>query len=207
MKTNVIGVIIVFILGTVCSVNLLAQGNDKVSEIRKVGAFSSIEVTSVATVYFTQSDTYSLKIEGKEKYVKGTTSKVENGHLEIDFKEKGKQFRNRKTDVKIYLSAPNLKEVSFTGVGSFNCESPLNLDDVEFEVEGVGKLYVKDLTCKKLKVNLEGVGEADVHVNCDYLSATLDGIGQVTLSGRAGKANISKSGIGSVNTRHLKVGR
>ena len=39
----------------------------KVSEVRKVDAFSSIEITSVGTIYFTQSDTYSFKIEGRMK--------------------------------------------------------------------------------------------------------------------------------------------
>ena len=35
-------------------------------------AFSSIEITSVGTIHFTQSDTYSFRIEGREKYVKNT---------------------------------------------------------------------------------------------------------------------------------------
>ncbi len=186
-----------------------AAGNGKdvkVSEVRKVEAFSSIDVTSVATVYFTQSNSYSLKIEGKEEYVKNTSSSVKNGRLVIGFKDK-KQTRNRKDGVTIYLSAPDLKEVEFTGVGSFNCKESLKLNDVKFQVEGVGKLKVEDLSCRSLKVGLEGVGSAEVHVTCDYLSAKLDGVGHVTLSGTARQADISKDGIGSVNTRDLKVGK
>lgn len=188
---------------------LYAAGNEKnenVSEVRKVEAFSSIEVTSVATIYFTQSNTYSFKIEGLEEYVKTTTSVVKNGCLVIGVKE-GDKNRNRKKGVTIYLSAPDLKEMEFTGVGSFNCDTPLKLDEVKFQVEGVGKVNVKDLTCRSLKVGLEGVGNADIRVNCDYLSANLDGVGHVTLSGTAGKADISKGGVGSVNTRNLKIGR
>lgn len=187
---------------------LYAAGNEKnenVSEVRKVEAFSSIEVTSVATIYFTQSNTYSFKIEGLEKYVKTTTSVVKDGCLVIGFKNNNE--RNRNKGVTIYLSAPDLKEVEFTGVGSFNCDKPLKLDDVKFQVEGVGKVNVKDLKCRSLKVGLEGVGKANIHVNCDYLSAHLDGVGHVTLSGTAGKADISKDGVGGVNTRNLKVGR
>ena len=183
-----------------------SNGKDEnVSEVRKVEAFSSIEVTSVATIYFTQSNTYSFKIEGPEKYVKTTTSAVKDGCLVIGFKDNNE--RNRNKGVTIYLSAPDLKKMEFTGVGSFNCDAPLKLDDVKFQVEGVGKVNVKDLTCHSLKVNLEGVGKADIHVNCDYLSAHLDGVGHVTLSGTAGKADISKDGVGGVNTRDLKIGR
>ncbi|MCD8092020.1 MAG: DUF2807 domain-containing protein [Bacteroides sp.] len=205
MKSLVITLSLLFaaVAGTVYAAN----GDAKVSEVRKVSAFSSVEVTSVATVYFTQSDTYSLKIEGKEKYVTTTSTEVKDDCLVIGFKDGDKKTRNRNDGVTIYLSAPDLKEVEFTGVGSFNCETPLKLDDVTFEVEGVGKLNIDDLTCNNLKVQLEGVGKANIHVHCDYLSASLDGVGHVTLSGEAGHADISKSGIGGVNTSNLKVGR
>ena len=82
----------------------------------------------------------------------------------------------------------------------------MKLSDVKFEVEGVGKVNVEDLTCNSLVVKMEGVGKADIHVNCDRLRASMEGVGSVTLSGRAGQADISKGGIGGVNTRNLKVG-
>ena len=180
----------------------------KVSEVRKVDAFSSIEITSVGTIYFTQSDTYSFKIEGKEKHVKNTETTVKDGCLLIGFKDrKNKSMRNQKDGVTIWISAPDLKKVEFTGVGEFNCEKPLKLDEVSFEVKGVGEVNVSDLTCDELKVTLRGVGSADIHVVCDYLTARMSGVGDVTLSGTAGHADISKGGIGGVNTCNLKVGR
>lgn len=75
------------------------------------------------------------------------------------------------------------------------------------EVKGVGEVNVSDLTCDELKVALRGVGSADIHVVCDYLTARMSGVGDVTLSGTAGHADISKGGIGGVNTCNLKVGR
>lgn len=206
MKTLLITLSLIFagMTGTVYA----ADGDAKVSEVRKVDAFSSVEVTSVATIYFTQSDTYSFKIEGKEKYVKRTETTVKNGCLYIGFKDKGeKSMRNKKDGVTIYLSAPDLKEVNLIGVGSFNCKERLNLDEVEFLLKGVGEVNVSDLICDKLGVGLYGVGSADIHVVCDYLSARMSGIGEVTLSGTARSADISKGGIGSVNTKKLKVGR
>jgi len=176
-----------------------------VSEVRKVEAFSSIRITSVGTVYFTQSDSYSLQIEGREKYVKNTESTVKDGHLTIGFKDK--KVRNQNDGVTIRLSAPDLKMVEFIGVGEFNCEEPLKLDKLEFEVKGVGDVHVKDLTCRDLRVALRGVGSADIHVVCDYLSAKVGGVGEITLSGTAGHADISKGGIGEVNTDNLKIGR
>ena len=207
MKTNIVGVIIALVLAFVGMLNVCAQ-DVKVSEVRKVDAFSSIEVTSVGTIHFTQSDTYSFKIEGKEKYVKNTETTVKDGRLLIGFKDKkNKRMRNQKDGVVIWISAPDLKKVEFTGVGEFKCEKSLKLDEVSFEVKGVGEVHVSDLTCNELKVALRGVGSADIHVACDYLSAKMSGVGDVTLSGTAGHADISKGGIGGVNTDNLKIGR
>ncbi|WP_373735674.1 GIN domain-containing protein [Bacteroides heparinolyticus] len=206
MKTNIIGVINALVLAFAGAAAAWAQ-NEKVSEVRKVDAFSSIEIHSVGTVCFTQSDACSLKLEGKEKYVKGMTTTVKNGRLVVSFKHNGGKNRNIKEGVTIYLSAPDLKQVDFSGVGRFSCEEALKLDDVVFRIDGVGNLDVKDLTCNTLKVKLNGVGRASVNVKCDYLSAKVDGVGSVTLTGTAGSADISKGGIGSVNTRGLKIGR
>ena len=75
-------------------------------------------------------------------------------------------MRNQKDGVTIWISAPDLKKVEFTGVGEFNCEKPLKLDEVSFEAKGVGEVNVSDLTCDELKVTLRGVGSADIHVVC-----------------------------------------
>ena len=202
MRTDVAGVIIALVLAFAGMLSVCAQ-DVKVSEVRKVDAFSSIEITSVGTIHFTQSDTYSFRIEGREKYVKNTETTVKDGRLLIGFKDKkNKSRRNQKDGVTIWISAPDLKEVEFTGVGEFNCEKPLKLDEVSFEVKGVGEVNVADLTCNVLKVALRGVGSADIH-----LSAQMGGVGSVTLSGSAGRADISKGGIGGVNTDNLKIGR
>ena len=59
MKTLLITLTFLFaaIANTVYAAN---DKNSEVSEVRKVEAFSSINMTSVATVHFIQSDTYSL---------------------------------------------------------------------------------------------------------------------------------------------------
>lgn len=51
MKTNIVGIIIALILTFVGMLSVYAQ-DTKVSEVRKVDAFSSIEITSVGTILF-----------------------------------------------------------------------------------------------------------------------------------------------------------
>ncbi len=183
-----------------------AKDDGHVTQTRKVGDFTRIEVTSVGQIYFTQSPKVSFRIEGKEKYVKNTTSEVSGGVLEIGFKDKNGNRKGNKNGVDIYITSPTLESVEFQGVGSFNCKETLKADDIRFDIEGVGSLDVRDLQCKTLTLRLQGVGEADVEVQADHVDASMNGVGSVTLSGKTRTADIDKSGIGSLNTRRLEVG-
>lgn len=199
-----VGLVMVFLCATCISAK--GSSDDKVSETRSVSAFHSIEVESVAEVYFTQSDTYSLRVEGEKKWVNQTKCTVKDGVLLITWAEKGKKTTKNVNGLSIYISAPDLQKVIFEGVGSFNCKSRLSLKDVKFDIQGVGSLNVADLHARNVKITLEGVGNGELTVDCDRLDASVEGVGSLTLSGKARSAHISKDGIGSVSTRRLKVG-
>lgn len=203
MKTNIIGIIVALVLAFAGAAGALAQ-NEQVSEVRKVDDFSSIRITSVANVIFTQGDDCSLRLEGKEKWVKLTTTEVKNGYLVISFKKGEKSVKNI-NGLKLYVTAPTLEAVELTGVGSLECKEPLKLDDFTLRINGVGSAEVADLTCHRFTVSLNGVGDADVNVDCDYLKARMGGVGSLELRGSAGEADVSRSGIGSLNTKRLKI--
>ena len=179
--------------------------DERVNEVRKVDDFSSIRIKAVANVEFTQGDKYSLRLEGKEKWVKLTTTEVKDGCLIIDFKRGEKRSVKNINGLKLYVTAPTLEEVELTGVGSLECKEPLKLDDFTLRISGVGSAEVADLTCRRFTVSLNGVGDAEVNVDCDYLKARMGGVGSLELRGSADEADISRSGIGSVNTKRLKI--
>ena len=203
MKTNIIGIIVALVLAFAGAAGALAQ-NEQVSEVRKVDDFSSIRITSVANVIFTQGDDCSLRLEGKEKWVKLTTTEVKNGYLVISFKKGEKSVKNI-NGLKLYVTAPTLEAVELTGVGNLECKEPLKLDDFTLCINGVGSAEVADLTCHRFTVSLNGVGDAEVNVDCDYLKARMGGVGNLELRGSAGEADVSRSGIGSLNTKRLKI--
>ena len=182
-----------------------AKDNDRITQTRKVADFTRVEFTAVGQVYFTQSSKVTFRIEGKEKHVKNTTSEVRNGVLKIGYKDNNRNRKVSKNGVTIYLTAPTLEGVEFTGVGSFNCKETLKVDDIRFDVEGVGSLDVRDLQCETLTLRLNGVGNADVEVHADHVDASMEGVGSVTLRGKTRTAELEKSGIGSLNTRKLEI--
>lgn len=195
---------IALLLAFAGAIGALAQ-DERVNEVRKVDDFSSIRIKAVANVEFTQGDKYSLRLEGKEKWVKLTTTEVKDGCLIIDFKRGEKRSVKNINGLKLYVTAPTLEEVELTGVGSLECKEPLKLDDFTLRISGVGSAEVADLTCRRFTVSLNGVGDAEVNVDCDYLKARMGGVGSLELRGNADEADISRSGIGSVNTKRLKI--
>ena len=165
---------IALVLAFAAAVGAWAQ-DEKVSEVRKVNGFSSIKITSVANVIFTQGDDCSLRLEGKEKWVKLTTTEVKGGCLIIAFKKGEKRSVKNIDGLKLYVTAPTLEAVELTGVGSLECKEPLKLDDFTLRINGVGSAEVADLTCRRFTVSLNGVGDAEVNVDCDYLKARMGG--------------------------------
>lgn len=186
-----------------CFTSCMASKKTAVEE-RETENFSSIKMDGVAGVYFTQDSKCSIRIEGEEEDVKNTQITVKNGTLYIE--TQSKKGRNQK-GTKIYLTAPDLDELSFDGVGSFRCEKTLKVDDIRIDVDGVGAVEVEDLKCETLRLSIDGVGKTDVHVTCRDLRADLDGVGKVVLSGSADHARISKDGVGKCDTSNLKIGK
>ena len=123
MKTNIIGIMIALVLAFAAAVGAWAQ-DGKVSEVRKVDDFSSIKITSVANVIFTQGDRYSLRLEGKEKWVKLTTTEVKGGCLIIAFKKGEKRSVKNIDGLKLYVTAPTLEEIldALEDLGAVFCE-------------------------------------------------------------------------------------
>ena len=73
-------------------------------EKRNVSQFDKISAGRAIQVYFTQSNSYSLKIEGDVDKIKKVTTQVENKVLKISLE---KNYNPKgKLDIKVYVSAP-----------------------------------------------------------------------------------------------------
>ena len=187
--------------------NLFAQSNAQVTKTYKVDSFQSIELNAVGTIYLTQSDTYSLKIEGAEGEVNKLQIKQSDGKLTIQNQDSEKQFKkNKENMLTIHLTTPQLKSLDFYGVGKLELLNQWTLEQFKINFTGVGVLEIKKLKCQTLDVNITGVGKGDVCVECEKLKASVDGIGGLTLSGKAKSASLSKSNfLGFLDTDKLKV--
>ena len=199
-KNSIIGLMLIGLVALMPQLSIQAQ---EVSKEFKVDNFHNLDLTTVGSVYFTQASKCSVKIDGKKANVDKIQVYVENGTLCIEPKEEN--LKGKKDGVNIYITAPTLEDLVFCGVGALYCEEELKVSDFKCALEGVGKIYILNLKCKKLKAEVEGVGKADIHVECQEINAEINGIGSLTLSGKTKKATIDKDGIGVVDTHNLKI--
>ena len=186
------------------SLNACMAKDIETSETRNLSGYTSIHIDGVATVCFTQSDTYSCRIEGKAKELARLTTTVENGILTIGQRIDHKREQNIQ-GATLYLSAPTLDEVEIDGVGTFECEEPLKAEDIRFEIDGVGTIKIADLHCQTVQIDIDGVGKGNVNVYCDKLKARADGVSSLKLSGKARSADIKDGFLSKINDRRLKV--
>lgn len=204
-KKNIIGLILISLMSLTPQLSIQAQ---EISKEFRVKAFHNLDLITVGSVYFKQDKRCSVKIEGEKKNVDLYDVYVEENTLCIEPKDKVIANKNEESKkVTIYITAPSLKELEFCGVGKLYCNEALKLDDFKCIMQGVGKIYIRNLTCKTLETEIEGVGKAEIRVKCQHLKAEVDGIGSLTLSGTTDKAEIERDGIGIIDTDDLKIGK
>ena len=166
-----------------------------------MGEFSAINLQSVGNIVFTQSDTYSCRMEGPFEYVDKTKVTVKGETLVIEYKQKNvKNVKN----LTFYITAPDLNNVKIDGVGNFNARESLKLKNITFKLDGVGNCEVKNLRCDEVKLIVDGVGNMEMNVNCNTVKAKVDGVGNITLSGKADRASLKRDGVGRINHKKLK---
>jgi len=177
---------------------------ERITEKRNVSGFSSLEIESVGRVYFTQASDFSCTIEGEKEHVKNITTSVEGNTLKIGYHKK---LKNNKNGTIIRISAPDLKQLDFSGVGSFNIDGKVDVQDLDVDFRGVGEFKVNDLQCRKAEFDLNGIGEVTVNLNCEEVRADVNGIGAATFTGTARIASFHRGGIGKLNTEGMKIGK
>ena len=180
--TKNIFIVAIAVLLSVAFCSLSAQN---VSKDYNVDEFSAINLQSVGNIIFTQSAGCSCRLEGPSEFVEKTRVTVKNGTLVISYKDRN--ARNIKNLI-CYITAPDLSKVK----------------NIAFELDGVGNCNVKSLYCDELKLDVDGVGNMKLNVDCSTIKAKVDGVGNITVSGKADAAFFKRDGVGKINSKNLK---
>lgn len=177
----------------------------------KAKAFKKIDIEVVADVYYTQNDGDKCDVRldfsdiKDEKVAQLLKEKVkvlyreEGVEVVLDGKIRNVGNMNSGNRLKIYITSPDIVEVSMAGVGSFHADA-INTDVIKVDNEGVGSVNVKSLLANKCNIDNEGVGSVRMEkVKADRLDIDNEGVGSVKIAKyEGGKVYITNEGVGSV---------
>jgi len=158
-----------------------------ISRNYKVTEFSGIDISTVGDVYYTQSTDGETKLEiyGPDNIIELIEVSIENNTLYLSMEKKNRVKNVKK--MKIMITTPDLKDITFNGVGNVNIENGLTTTTLNIGHHGVGDINIKGLSANELSTNSTGVGNA-------------------RLSGEVSRAILNSRGVGNIDADELKAG-
>ncbi len=213
-KTNGIGLAMVLLaasmLMTACGNGVLSLKNldddTKVTEYRGLKNYEKIEINGSPQVFYTQADSFSLRVVGTEAAVdnfitevSGQTLKLRNrgkmGVVNISFSDDD--------DVEVYVTSPDLTSVCLNGSGDFSSSQKIDTDHLELILHGSGDMEVKDVICDGCHVELVGSGDVGIdRLEAKDVSAVLIGSGDVGMTlYQVNSTKLALKGSGDMDVR------
>lgn len=161
----------IFITGLFAFPALLINAQNQLE--RSITPFTKINVSGVAKVIYTPSDTLRLKLTGDNKHFENVETRVENNTLFVDMKG-----NNNEDKVIVMIHNQHLNDVECSGASSFRTMNALKEDSLHIGVSGAANASVK------AEVRAASVAESGAG------SLSLSGSGTTLLAELSGAANL-----------------
>jgi len=157
------------------------RGNGVITkESREIYSFNRVEIDGVVNVIFLQGTEEKVVVEADENLQPYIHVYTAGNKLIIDTDDdKNYKF----TENNIYITFKDVEVINHNGVGSI-----IN--------EGIVK-------CIDLALNNNGVGQINLHLECEKLSARQKGVGSLKLKGSSNFLDLENSGVGQVNSTEM----
>lgn len=155
------------------------ENGPRVEQPRPLKGFDKIEVYGSPSVYFFQSDVFSVNVKGPEDKVDNIVTTVEGGTLTIRNKGKIGMFNfsiGDMGDVSVHVGSPDLTSVSLNGSGDFVCKGNLDTDHLRISLRGSGDITFDKIICDDCVTELVGSGDIMLK-RLDALSSEISLIG------------------------------
>ncbi|PSR53735.1 hypothetical protein AHMF7605_09460 [Adhaeribacter arboris] len=193
LNLTFLGVATLFLI-TSCEDEFLRGHGDVVSRNRPVGTFNAVSAGGEFEIFLTQGPTKDVLLEGQENVLSELSTEVRNNKLIIKY---DKKHVKTSKPVRIYITTPELTEVSVSGANSVRSLTDWQVDDFDLEASGNTDIH---LTLKGAQtIDTELSGSADIELNGDavYHDIDISGSGNVKAFDLITKeADIEVSGSG-----------
>ena len=208
----------VLLLSTSCVHQTFGLSGDIVTEYRPLKGFEKIEISGSPNVYYTQADSFSVKVKGSKDGLENILTDVNEGTLSI--RNRGKMgivniVIHDEDQAEIYVTSPDLVSVRLSGSGDFTSEKRVDTDQMDIVLRGSGDIALVgsgdiDLDLWHVlstRLSLKGSGDinADFNEGCQAVDCELRGSGDITLSGVVSRFSKHETGSGDVNVGELQM--
>lgn len=172
------------------------------SEVREVGAFTGLEISSGIDVKFTQNKTQNILVEADSGKLQYIVTEVKNGILKIyiDHKEQKNISIN---NPKVIITAPGFEKIIINSGATFTTQNTINGTDFYILTESASKATV-DLNANN-EVNLQTNSGATLKGNIKAAVLTYNGTSASSgqLSGTVNKAYFTTTSAATCNAKNL----
>ena len=183
---TVILLMAVAMLSMSCVNMKIGMDGDVVSEYRPLKGFEKIEINGSPNVYYTQADSFTVKVRGPKDGLENILTEVNDGTLSI--RNRGKIgvvniVIHDEDQAEVFVTSPDLVSVRLSGSGDFTSENRVDTDQMEIVLRGSGDMNVKNLICDACRVELMGSGNIDVNrLEAKESDVTLIGSGDIVIN-------------------------
>lgn len=163
---------------------------EQAMESRSLKGFERVEINGSPTVYYTQDDSFSVRVSGPKELVSDILTEMSGNTLTIRNRGKHGLFNVRfggDDELCVRISSPDLIGVTLNGSGDFLSEGRVDTDVMTIRLKGSGNIDFADLLCDRADIELVGSGDVDIE----------------RLEGR--RTDVSLVGSGDVDIRQYQV--
>jgi len=183
--------------------NTAVLSKDYVTEDRFIKGFEEVEVVGSPNVYYTQADSFSVRVKGPDNFVDNILTEKNGKTLTI--RNKGKwglvniSF-NGEDELAVYVTSPDLVAVRVNGSGDFISTNLIDTDNMNITLRGSGDINIDSLLCDRCDIELIGSGDVALpDMEAKETSAVLIGSGDIKMGlSKVADTNLSLKGSGDI---------
>ena len=172
---------------------------------RHVSDFHSIKIQGQFTVYITQADSETVKLDGPDDRLEHVVTIVEGGVLKVRIRRKDWFDKHQQNishpRVTVYVTTKRLRSLTSSGSTEIHLDEGINAGNLYVTVRGSGRVEGK-VTAKTLASRISGSGYIKLYGKVESTSVHISGSGQFSgldLATAHAKVHISGSGHAGIN--------
>jgi hypothetical protein len=189
----------------------------QVSENRNVSDFSKLKASQGIEVFYTVSNSNSIKVETDDnERMQMIKTEVEGQTLKIfvdtenSKKPKSKKWNNRTINgvsfnvIKVYVTGKSLSEIKASSSASIKIQNLNTTERLEVAASSSGSVS-GNFECVDFKADVSSSGDIKGNINAKTIYVEVSSSGDVSLDGNATSLEVKASSSGDCNLRGLSV--